>query len=739
MLKDTRHYPIVLSLAFSLLCSNASLAQKHAALKAIDPSQAEYDTPPPAPPAPTPQPAPYTDPGGNPFGSGIQGQPLGQKRTLANPNPPGAGDDAGPGIPSGAGQGWSPPADNNIDDKRVTRLEQMTFGTSYPEHEVDDRLDHLESEIFNKKYTGSPADQRLARLESKLLGQTAFSGGAPGGAAPSAFGAPSSAMQPAPAQRSYNPIMQSQFNPMPPQQYTPAPANTGMPAGLGPPGMGQPGMPQQMMQQQGMPQQGMPQGGMPPYMGQSPPVGQSAYMQQVPGAQAQQMGMQQSWNQRPASAQMQGFGAQAPQINNVPSQTTPPYMVPQGGMPVGNFNRAPYAQPPQQQPVGQPGGGPPFMGQNGFRPQQQYGAQQSAPPAYMQQAQGQSQAPFMGQQGPQAGAPVFNQAVPSPALVQAQQGAQGVPPYMMPPSGQPAPMGQGTQMPPAPQNAQMAQPLAPYTGTPSQQAPNTIAQAPPSVAPHMAPPAVAPSGANGSSSAPPAPPVQDAGIPVNQSLQPASQKRGGLTPADRASADISNIINSIPQKPAAGDYLASVSKFTGGTVARWTNFPVLIHLPLGSPANWHKTLQESVESWGKYIPVRVAEPSETADIEIAWINHLPPRALGQTNLEVFNGRMRVTVYLLRPSYYLPGTSDKVLRRVTEHEVGHAIGIFGHSSDAHDLMYPMENVNPKDATKYEGITARDLNTLRKIYESNSLPAGFQSPHPMGWSLQSKKQR
>jgi predicted Zn-dependent protease len=297
----------------------------------------------------------------------------------------------------------------------------------------------------------------------------------------------------------------------------------------------------------------------------------------------------------------------------------------------------------------------------------------------------------------------------------------------------------------APQMGQVPQQIAqvpaqgqtavPYMG--SQNPPfNSIAQAPPATAPYMAPAAPVqtspPLGA--SAPAPPIPPLQD---PAQSASPITPPKRAGLTPADRANADISNIVSSIPQKPGAGDYLANVSKFTGGTVARWTNFPVLIHLPMGSPANWHKTLEEAVGSWGKFIPVRVAQPSETADVEIAWINHLPPRALGQTNLEVFNGRMRVTVYLLRPSYYLPGTSDRILRRIAEHEVGHALGIFGHSGDSHDLMFSIENVNPKDATKYDGITPRDLNTLRKIYESSPLPPGFQSPQPMGWSIKTKR--
>lgn len=754
MRKASHSYEIALAiLACSFVWSSAAFAQKHAALKAIDPSKAEYDTPPPAPPPPAAAQAPSLapDPAANPFGSGIQGRPLGAKRTLANPNPAGAGDDpdAGPGIPTGAGQGWSPPSgDNSVDERRLTTLEKITFGSSYPEHEVDDRLDHLETEVFNKKFTGMPADQRLSRLEARLLGQTAFSGGAPGAAAPPSYGVGQGAVQP-PVGRPYNPVMQPQFNPMPPQQYSPGPG-----PGMAPPAsMGQPAVQSYMGQN--------PQMTQPPYMGQ-PSMGQQPVVQQ------------QGWNQRPPAGSAPVFGGQqgmqAPPSNIGVGQagavqSVPPYMVPQGGGMPPAVSRPQFA--PQNTATV-----PPYMGQPSTRAPQQFAGQQSAPP-YMGQPQ---VSPYMGQAPAQATPSFGGQSAPPAAPFTGQQQQQSLPPYMVPPSGAATPIGQLQQMPQGatigqsqqmgqvppmgqpqqtpqgplmgqsqqmPQGPPMGQSALPSTPYGLQQTPPTsyiAQQAPPSPAPapYMAAPVSAQTAPPFVSSAPPQSLLQD---PASAQASAAAfpRSRSGLTPADRANADINNIIKSIPEKSGAGDYFANISKFTGGSVARWTNFPVLIHLPMGSPANWHKTLQDSVESWGKFIPVRVAQPSETADIEIAWINHLPPRSLGQTNLEVFNGRMRVTVYLLRPSYYLPNTSDKTLRKVAEHEVGHAIGIFGHSSDARDLMFAMENANPKDATKSGDITPRDLNTLRKIYESNPLPPGFQSAQPMGWSCDESQKR
>jgi len=662
-----------------------SLAQKKEALKAIDPSQAEYDTPPP------PSPAPAANQGSNPFGSGIQGQPLGaSKRTLQNPNPPGSyylpdntpppGMGSVPGNPAQPGQGWSPSAsagDTSGYERRVQRLEQMTFGSPYPEHDVEDRIDHLENEVFSKKNTGMPVDQRLARLETKLLGQTAFGQSSP---------APPPSLTTAAHPQSNSPQHGSSLLPAPATAWTGASSGysgQGASSGYYPVTQPQfsPGQPvyQQYPAQQGYPVRplyGTPPQSMPPYGGSQ--QGMLPY-----GGQAQKG--------------MMPFGTQ---------QGMPPYGATQPGMP-------PYG-----------------VTQQGMS---SYGSQQGMPPYGTVQQGMQRMPPYGAAQPGMQGSPSYGTAQPggqgSLPYGTAQPGMQGSLPYGTAQPGMQGSLPYGTAQP-------GMQGTLPYgTAQPGMQGTLPYGTAQPGM-----------QGTLPYGTAQPGMPVQQQGIltqpPISSSSVPSNTlppevvvpgKQLGLSPSDRANADIENIVKSIPLKPGAGDYFAAINKFTAGSVARWTSFPVLVHLPQGSPSNWQKTLEDAVGNWGRYIPVRAAAPSETSDIEIAWINHLPPRTLGQTNLEIFNGHMRVTVYLLRPSYYLPNTSEKVLRKAAEHEVGHAIGIFGHSTDPADLMYPMENASPKDSAKYGGITSRDLNTLRRIYESPALPPGFQSPHPMGWSF------
>ena len=72
-----------------------------------------------------------------------------------------------------------------------------------------------------------------------------------------------------------------------------------------------------------------------------------------------------------------------------------------------------------------------------------------------------------------------------------------------------------------------------------------------------------------------------------------------------------------------------------------------------------------------------------------------------------------------------------------HEVGHALGIFGHSDKPSDLMYPNE-IQPAGHGKptqvhSAPVSLRDINTLKKIYESPAVPQTISLDQPLEWSL------
>src|SRR4029453_5810550 len=180
--------------------------------------------------------------------------------------------------------------------------------------------------------------------------------------------------------------------------------------------------------------------------------------------------------------------------------------------------------------------------------------------------------------------------------------------------------------------------------------------------------------------------------PPKGTPSPSRPKAGPPPPAEAASGpqDANAIINAIPFDAAAGDYFNHIRRYPGGSVVRWQTFPIRIRLPQESPQSWKSSLEWGMKKWGQFIPIKVAPANEAAEIEVVWVNHLPPRQLGITRLQqVVSGTPQVIIYMLRPTYYLPEIPERTLQPVFLHELGHAVGIFGHSDSEKDIMQPAE--------------------------------------------------
>ncbi len=631
--------PILFALSFALsglTVSEQTLAASNGTqpvLKAIDPSAAKLDAPPP--------PEATVDPGrkfnqSNPFNSAIQGRPLGsppgnsggqqfQSTPVSGMTAPGM--NASGMMSPQFDQSQAPSMVSAADEQRVTRLEKQAFGNTYPEHEVDDRLEHLEKEVLGGKHDGQLAE-RIARLEQKLLGGTAF-GGAFGGTPVGQAAIPPSNMVSGGygANNNLTPVNMSGNN------YIPT-------SGYGAPTYGAPAYPPAPSSGYPAPMAVAPDGNnQPQYSNNSPPA--AAGNAPLPN---------QNWPN-------QNLQAQRPQI---PANHLPPGQVamPPAWNTQPNFSPRAYGLAPAPSPV--PGASPGTVSASGsasaFRP----GAPNGANPAKSATASGAAK----------------------------------------------------------PAAASRSQPTSPAG---SANAANNSTNAPLKIAQNT-----------GSNYSPPA--------PVASSLI----------------IDSAVVANSLNYDGQAGDYLGAIRRLSTGpdgapVFAHWRQFPVRVRLPLGSPESWQRNLEAVIARWDQYVPVKIALPSEPSNVDVLWVNQLPPKALGVCRLNIVNGQMQVWVYLLRPSFYAADVPERTLAGVFTREMGHALGLFGKSDKNTDLMYAAENgssnvsasasasspnaaagAKKKAPVKFAGIGVRDINTLKRVYEAAPSPPGLSLSQPLEWA-------
>ncbi|MDR3616937.1 MAG: hypothetical protein P4L53_25490 [Candidatus Obscuribacterales bacterium] len=508
---------------------------------------------------------------------------------------------------------------------RLGKMEEIAFGASYAEHELNDRIDHLEEELFKSKISGPP-DVRIMKLELRVFGQSAFTGGsqAPRGAGYFPF---------APGPAATTPIV-------PPTQI----ASAGGPGVTAPPYSG---------------------GNAPPVIipgvpSNQPPVNQPVQAPQTPQYQPQSQQPYQSYSP-----------AQQPVTPKPPVNTAPPYAVP------------PYQ-------------GTPYSG-NGYYSNQSYGSQR--PPA--------------------------NNGSYGYANPYGNQNYQQSPSSYLPPQSNPYQYGAGTQ----PYSGQGYQQYQPYRQPPLQQ-PSMPQQ--PYIQPYQQyPPAQYP------------PPSTPTLIPPEVTPVPVQ------TPSSKNSAACEKVANSIPQSAKDGDYFANIRHLVGGTTMHWQTFPVIVRLPKDSPDSWRRALEGDLKKWGQYVPLSIAKADEKAKVDVQFVNKLPAKILGVTRIDGSADDLKVTVFVLRPTFYPSEIPENVLQHVFAHELGHALGLLGHSTNSADVMYIHDDKQDKagKSARVEALSAgdkvkpqfgsdkpsgRDLNTLKKLYMSAPLPSGFKLEQPLEYS-------
>jgi predicted Zn-dependent protease len=178
--------------------------------------------------------------------------------------------------------------------------------------------------------------------------------------------------------------------------------------------------------------------------------------------------------------------------------------------------------------------------------------------------------------------------------------------------------------------------------------------------------------------------------------------------------------------PNQGDYFDQVKPSPAGYLI-WNQFPVKVYvapLPQGvllGQQKWQAAIVSAIQAWMPYLPLQFTDQELQADI---CIQGTPPKKRSGNRVRSAETRYefyvsdRQTLAHRMTIYIRPNQTEAYIKAATRHELGHALGIWGHSTSAQDTMYFSQVRNPAE------VSQRDVNTLKQIYKQ---------PTQVGWPV------
>lgn len=199
---------------------------------------------------------------------------------------------------------------------------------------------------------------------------------------------------------------------------------------------------------------------------------------------------------------------------------------------------------------------------------------------------------------------------------------------------------------------------------------------------------------------------------------------------------------------STGNYQSSIYREPDGSVLRWPNLPVKVYLKPGEPEM--NLASQALQAWKTSFSVQLVPNSSQADVIVTWDK--PTWDLNTLGLisrpvvhvdEAHNIRTVILISL----YPFKGQSSASQLHLIAHEMGHAFGLWGHSDDPGDVMYPASKQELNDfPSRWAWHTAaannrvqvtgeaesfhpsqRDINTLLKLYSLPVTDMGNYSPY------------
>ena len=136
------------------------------------------------------------------------------------------------------------------------------------------------------------------------------------------------------------------------------------------------------------------------------------------------------------------------------------------------------------------------------------------------------------------------------------------------------------------------------------------------------------------------------------------------------------------------------------------------------PSNKSHILKNAINIWDSALRsnmnFKFIENKNEADITMDFIEHLEDNQVGVAKSGYIN--IQGKIYLHKVNVLISKTdpigfiqNDAELLKVTLHEIGHAIGLLGHSNSINDIMY-----YSTAGTKNTSPSLRDIETVNKLY-------------------------
>lgn len=195
----------------------------------------------------------------------------------------------------------------------------------------------------------------------------------------------------------------------------------------------------------------------------------------------------------------------------------------------------------------------------------------------------------------------------------------------------------------------------------------------------------------------------------------------------------------------SGDYFTEIKPTPAGYLV-WSEFPIKVFVEpeknsgedsynAEKAKKWLNAAYEAIKEWQVYLPLEVVEDSNIADILIwrsapAWKPtfdrntssfQLPRARTAETSYQFYRRQSARGETVLSQRFTIQVNPNKVsdyILPTMRHELGHALGIWGHSPVETDALYFSQVRNSPP------ISHRDINTLKRIY---------QQPTRLGWKL------